>query len=372
MTMLAFILMFLFSLPSGVAAAPTPRAVLIVANGGADPVTRGGFDLGELRDARETFRRNGFVVDIASPAGGAAHPSDYDPADTASDSDLASAIQNTLPIRTLDPARYDAVFLIGGSAAMLDFPFHEGLQRFITAAYEGGKVVGGVCHGPAALVNVRLSDGSWLVDGKAVSAFTEEEELAFGSKAIGNYPFVLQRALEDRGASIIAAPMMLVQTARDGRLVTGQNPFSTSLTAEEMIRASGRTPMKRDATPHEITMLVIARLLREEAVPTEESRAADPRLIAAYGSKLLQLDRSEADIAAAKRLLEFADRSAAHPRIRLSLARVLLRLGDVESARTLLKKAALEFPDAPSITGLLREIEGGSSGDKAAASSTPD
>jgi putative intracellular protease/amidase len=35
--------------------------------------------------------------------------------------------------------------------------------------YEAGGVVGAVCHGPIALANITLSDGSFLIAGKEVT-----------------------------------------------------------------------------------------------------------------------------------------------------------------------------------------------------------
>ena len=59
---------------------------------------------------------------------------------------------------------------------MWDFPDDEDIQRITRTMWETGKVVSAVCHGPCALANVTLSDGSKLVYGKKIAAFTNDEE----------------------------------------------------------------------------------------------------------------------------------------------------------------------------------------------------
>ncbi len=57
---------------------------------------------------------------------------------------------------------------------MWDFPDSKDVNRISSAIYENGGFVAAVCHGPAALVNIKLSDGSYLVTGKKVTGFTSE------------------------------------------------------------------------------------------------------------------------------------------------------------------------------------------------------
>jgi putative intracellular protease/amidase len=93
--------------------------------------------------------------------------------------------------------------------------------------------VSAVCHGPAALVNITLSDGTYLVAGKEVSAFTNEEEAAVGLTRV--VPFLLQSALEERGAKHVGGPNFQPQVAVADRLVTGQNPASAGPVAEQVV-----------------------------------------------------------------------------------------------------------------------------------------
>jgi putative intracellular protease/amidase len=83
------------------------------------------------------------------------------------------------------------------------------------------------------LVNVKLSDGTYLVDGKEVSAFTNDEEEKVGLTSV--VPFLLATKLEERGAKHRAAPDFEKQVVASGRLVTGQNPASAAGVAEKMV-----------------------------------------------------------------------------------------------------------------------------------------
>ena len=70
--------------------------------------------------------------------------------------------------------------------------------------YDDGGVIGAVCHGPAALVNLKLANGQYLVKGKRVAAFTDDEERAVKLETV--VPFLLATMLRERGATRVPAP----------------------------------------------------------------------------------------------------------------------------------------------------------------------
>ena len=107
---------------------------------------------------------------------------------------------------------------------MWDLPDHPDVQNAVRRMYEAGRVIAAICHGPAALVNVKLSNGEWLVDGKQVAVFTDAEERAVEKDDI--VPFLLASKLAERGAKLSAAENFQKSVAVDGRLITGQNPAS--------------------------------------------------------------------------------------------------------------------------------------------------
>src|SRR2546430_17648667 len=107
---------------------------------------------------------------------------------------------------------------------MWDFPDDADLAGLAARRCDGGGVVAAVCHGPSGLVNLRLSDGSYLVAGKRVAAFTNEEEAAVRLTDV--VPFLLADALVARGATHVPADPFAAPVGSDGRLVTGPNPAS--------------------------------------------------------------------------------------------------------------------------------------------------
>jgi putative intracellular protease/amidase len=135
----------------------------------------------------------------------------------------------------LDPADFHAVYVPGGHGAMWDLAESEEAARFLSAAWNGGKVVASVCHGPAAFVEVRDADGEHLVKGRTVSAFTDSEERGVGLD--GAVPFLLESRLRDQGAVFESAADWQPHAVADGRLITGQNPASSAPAAKLVLEA---------------------------------------------------------------------------------------------------------------------------------------
>lgn len=278
----------------GDSGAGSDRVLLVVSSHGADGgKTRPGFEMDELSQAYAVFADNGLTVDIASPAGGVVVADEFDPkkpynsrfiADTAAQAKLTAT-------RTLANARgesYAAVFVVGGKGAMFDLPVNTDLKTLIAQTYEAGGVIGAVCHGPAVLMNVPMKNGTSLIAGRGVTGMSNEEELLFGKRWIPAFPVLLEDGLRGAGAKFSAAPMMLNHVVADGRIVTGQNPFSTFSTAEAVVRAMGRKPAPRESFADERSIALIGQMLAGEVAEARQSLKADPAqydvpLIAAWG-----------------------------------------------------------------------------------------
>lgn len=222
-----------------------------------------GYELTELARAYYVFTANGFEVDIASPMGGEP-PAVIDTDDMGAfdyaflnDAQAQEKLANTIPVETVDSEQYRAIFFVGGKGTMFDFPNNKAIQSLASSAYEDDKVIGAVCHGPAALVNATLSDGRNLLEGKMVSGFTNEEELLLIRNAESIFPFMLQDELIAKGARFKPGPMYLEQVIQDGNLITGQNPWSVWGAAESMIKQLGYTPVPRQTTAEEHTIAVM-------------------------------------------------------------------------------------------------------------------
>lgn len=222
-----------------------------------------GYELTELSRAYYVFTANGFEVDIASPKGGnppvVIDDDDVDVYDFAFMNDPVAQAKatNTIALSEVSFDDYEGVYFVGGKGAMFDFPDNPVIQSLVQGYYESGKVVGAVCHGPAALANVTLSDGQPLLKNRKVSSFTNEEELFLIPNAIELFPFLLQDELASKGALFDAGSMYLANVVVDGNLITGQNPWSTWPLAEEMIRSLGYTPKTRIKTSEETSVQIL-------------------------------------------------------------------------------------------------------------------
>lgn len=195
--------------------------------------------LPEITHPEAVFEKAGFRVDYVSVRGGEV-PLDgvdrRDPLNAAflDDAGKMERIRHTPAPTSVAPERYDAIFYAGGHGTMWDFKDEPTLAKIAARIYERGGVVGAVCHGPAGLVNVELSDGTPLVRGKTVAAFTNDEERAAGLAEV--VPFLLADALVEKGARHQPGPNWQKNVVVSERLVTGQNPVSAAGVAEAMVK----------------------------------------------------------------------------------------------------------------------------------------
>ncbi|WP_430966710.1 type 1 glutamine amidotransferase domain-containing protein [Spongiimicrobium sp. 2-473A-2-J] len=222
-----------------------------------------GYELTELARAYYVFQANGFEVDVASPLGGKP-PVVIDDEDMGAydfaflnDPIAQQKTSNTIAIKDVVEEDYEAVFFVGGKGAMFDFPENKKIQALIRNYYQSNKVIGAVCHGPAALVNVTLDDGRSLLENKSVSSFTNEEELLLIPDAASVFPFLLQDKLIAQGARFNPGAMYLEKMSHDQNLVTGQNPWSVWAVAETMVRQLGHTPKFRQITGEENAVKIL-------------------------------------------------------------------------------------------------------------------
>ena len=169
-------------------------------------------------------------------------------------------ITSTIPMAQVDSARYQAIYFVGGKGAMYDFPDDAHIQSIVSHYYQSGKVIGAVCHGPAALVNVTVGEGNSILQDLSVSSFTNKEELFLIPDAEDIFPFLLEDKLVENGANFIEGTMYLKNVAHDGNIITGQNPWSTWSVAETMIKQLGYQPKRRAITSEENAIQVLGSL----------------------------------------------------------------------------------------------------------------
>ncbi|WP_224985097.1 type 1 glutamine amidotransferase domain-containing protein [Geomonas agri] len=202
-----------------------------------------GFWLEELAAPYYVFRDAGAKITIASPRGGMppVDPKSNLPdneteatrrfkADPAAQDDLA----HSLRLREVSVNDYDAIFFPGGHGPLWDLAVESDAIALIEAFARADKPIAAVCHAPAVLGDVKGTDGDFLVRGKRVTGFTNDEEEAVGLTDV--VPFLLEDRLKERGAQFQRGPVWGPFVEVDGKLVTGQNPASSAPAAEALLK----------------------------------------------------------------------------------------------------------------------------------------
>jgi len=182
------------------------------------------------------FVEAGFDVTVASPLGGKAPVDPRSLKDGQQVLDWARAaveLEQTVKLASLTEKRFDAVFLPGGHGTMFDFPDDAALKTLLDRTVADKGVVSAVCHGPAGLVAVVKPNGTPLVAGKTVTAFTNAEERA--GQLDDDMPFLLESRLRELGAEFVEGPLWQSHIQVDGLLVTGQNPASSGAAADAVV-----------------------------------------------------------------------------------------------------------------------------------------
>jgi len=213
-----------------------------------------GLWLPEMTHPYYALKNAGLDIMVASPKGGNTPIDPYsipsNPSGTNRDDPLTQKflstqsdvekINNTMPLSDIDPKGFSVVVFPGGNGATYDFPSDRNVNRIAVAIYEQGGIVAAVCHGPAALLNATLSNGTHLIKGAKVTGFSNEEEaiteILIGKKNV--LPFFLENELPKRGATYektyVHEPLVVV-SGEGGRLITGQNPESATNVGEKIV-----------------------------------------------------------------------------------------------------------------------------------------
>ena len=184
----------------------------------------------ELTHALKEILAAGFEYDITSINGGKAplYGTDIEGgtvnAEILANDDFQNRINNTIPVSQINADSYDAIFYPGGFGLLSDLASNEQFASIAAKHYEDGGVVAAVCHGPAALLPIVLSNGETLLSSKSVTGFTREEEIDFGT--INDIPFLLEESLARGAARFNKVQPWQELVIVDERVITGQNPTS--------------------------------------------------------------------------------------------------------------------------------------------------
>ena len=201
-----------------------------------------GFWLEEFAAPYFVFRDAGIELTLASPKGGQPPldpksdlPDNQTPAQMRFKQDAAAqkALANTVKLADVKAEDFDTVFYPGGHGPMWDLAESQDSIALLESFYNSGKPIALVCHSPGVLRHV-MYQGAPLVKGKHVTGFTngEEEEVQL-TKVV---PFLVEDELMRLGATFEKRANWQPFTVTDGHLITGQNPASSTVTAQALLK----------------------------------------------------------------------------------------------------------------------------------------
>ncbi|MFL0684406.1 MAG: type 1 glutamine amidotransferase domain-containing protein [Algoriphagus aquaeductus] len=212
-----------------------------------------GFWIAELTHPLRVFQEAGYEVELVSTEGGKLEmdaysnptdPSGYSAHDVISlgylqKPEFNAMLENTKKLTEINPAEYNAIFLVGGQGPMYTFRGNQDLEKLFVAFYEAGKPSTAVCHSTTLLLEAKKSNGELLVSGKTWTGFADAEE-EFADQAVGMkiQPHRIEEEARKISGTIfkVAAPFSSY-AIQDGNLITGQQQNSGAAAAELVVEA---------------------------------------------------------------------------------------------------------------------------------------
>ena len=180
------------------------------------------------------FKEQGFKVTVATINGGAVpiDPSSLE-AKKPEWKEAMESLKTSVILKDVKSENYKAVYIPGGHGAMFDLADDTTVKSVIAEFADANKTVSSICHGPAALVDVKLKNGKYLVEGKKLVSFTNNEEDEVNKSKF--MPFMLESKLVEQGATFQAKENWADNVVVDGNLITGQNPNGSASIAEAIV-----------------------------------------------------------------------------------------------------------------------------------------
>ncbi|PHS62869.1 MAG: hypothetical protein COB12_10215 [Flavobacterium sp.] len=328
------------------------KILMVVSSYGKDlGATRPGYEFDEFSQAYLIFKNNNLSIDIASPKGGKVESDKFNDSKTYNkiileDKEALNLLDNTKTTASIDPEKYDAIYIVGGKGAMFDLPYDPSLQDIVLNLYNRKEtVISSVCHGPASFVNIK-NNGEYIIKDVEITSFCDIEEDLFGEKWVKEFPFSLETKLKSRGAIFTQTDFMLSNVSVSGKFVTGQNPFSTTRSAEAVVESLGLTPVKRELYIDEKSVYLIQDLLdKMKTVKWAEEELAknkddyDIQIIAVYGYyKILNSKKDKVGITKGIELVELTAPHFFNEKLQMLLAKTYASIDKNAKAKNILNE----------------------------------
>lgn len=225
------------------------KTILFVLTGQADFGDTGaktGVWLEELATPYRLFDKAGYDILFGTPGG---VPAPLDPASLEEPWLLPAGhwflgqptamakLEKPVDVAEVDAGRLAAIFLVGGTGTLWDFPGSTALGKLATDLHAADKPVAAICHGVVGLMTATAADGAPLVKGRAITCFSNEEEAMLEYDKL--VPLLAETALVEQGANYRRAAPFEAMVVEDGNLITGQNPASAEPLAAALLKRLG-------------------------------------------------------------------------------------------------------------------------------------
>jgi putative intracellular protease/amidase len=205
-----------------------------------------GFWIEEFAAPYYLLKDKGLEITLASPKGGQppidpkSELPDFETPATVrfnKDKETQEVLSKTIKLASVNQSDYDAVFYPGGHGPLWDLAEDKNSIALIEDFYKNNKPVAAVCHAPAIFKHTKNADGTPLVNGKKVTGFSNTEEEAVQLTDV--VPFLVEDMLKENGGLFSKGDDWTPYALEDGLLITGQNPASSELVAELLLKKLG-------------------------------------------------------------------------------------------------------------------------------------
>lgn len=196
---------------------------------------------GEIVFAYDVFINNNYDVDFVSPNGGAIPIGYLNTSDSIQkkyiyDAKLMGKLKNTKSPHQIKPKNYNAIYYVGGGAAMFGVPENKAIQNIALDIYQNKGILSAICHGTAGIVNIKNKEGEYIYKDKIVNGFPDKFENKNG-KYYETFPFSIEEIIKERGGQFNYSEKGWDNYFKvDGRLITGQDPTAAASVAKEIIK----------------------------------------------------------------------------------------------------------------------------------------
>ncbi len=173
------------------------------------------------------LKGEGYKLTTVSPLGGCTYIDEASiPEKTNIEMEILSeAIEKTEKLSDIDYNEFDAVVVPGGHAAMIDLADNIEVSKLLGLFFYERKIIATICHGGAALLGAKTKDNKPIIEGKNITAFSNDEEKLSETEDI--VPFLLENRLKDSGAKYSCGKPFSSYIIENDNLITAQNPQSS-------------------------------------------------------------------------------------------------------------------------------------------------